>query len=480
MSLGLARALVFFTSAAVLVVELLAARLLAPYLGVSLVVFTGVIAVILAGISLGAWMGGRLADRRDPKSLLGPILITGGLTAMLSPLLVDLVGPSLGNDPISIVVASLVAFLVPAAVLSAVPPIVVKARLASLSETGAVVGSFSAVGTAGAIFGSLATGFFLVAAFATRPILFGLGALLVASGLTFHTARSRLAVTSSVLLVAGIGAVLAIAPEPCELETAYHCVVVAEDPQRESGRTLILDRLHNSYVDLDDPTHLEFRYIRLIADAVDTHFPGEPIRTVSIGGGGMTLPLYFDSTRPGSEHTVLEIDGGVVEVARTRLGVDRDFDVVVDDARISMRSLADATADLVVGDAYSGASVPWHLTTVEYTAEIERVLADDGLYAMNVIDFRQLRFARSAARTLIEVFDQVSLLVPLDYLDGESGGNFVFIASSRQFDDAAILAAVREHGGREVLIAADDLAAFASTGLLLRDDFAPVDQLLMR
>ena len=287
MPLSLARSLVFFTSAAVLVVELLATRLLAPYLGVSLMVFTGVIAVILGGISLGAWVGGRMADARDPRSLLGPILITGGLTAMASPLVVDFIGPGLTNNPVSIVFAAAISFLLPAAVLSAVPPIVVKIRLASLTETGSVVGSFSAVGTAGAIFGSILTGFFLVAAFPTRPVLFGLGVLLVAAGLAFHLTRSRSAATASLLLVVGLGGGLALVPGPCDLETAYHCVVVAADPQRDSGRILILDRLHNSYVDLEEPTHLEFRYVRIIADVVNTHMPEGPLRTVSIGGGGM-------------------------------------------------------------------------------------------------------------------------------------------------------------------------------------------------
>lgn len=480
MSLSLARSLVFFTSAAVLVVELLAARLLAPYLGVSLVVFTGIIAVILAGISLGAWLGGRLADSRDPRTLLGPILVAGGLTAMASPLMVDLIGPALTNHPVSIVFAAAVSFLVPAAVLSAVPPIVVKIRLESLAETGSVVGSFSAIGTAGAIFGSLLTGFLLIAAFPTRPTLFGLGALLVTAGLVFHANRSRRTVVSSLLLMTGIAGALAVVSGPCELETAYHCVIVAEDPQRSSGRILILDRLHNSYVDLDDPTHLEFRYVRIIADAVDTHRPDGLLRTVSIGGGGMTLPLYFDATRPGSEHTILEIDGRVVEVARTELGVDRNFDVVVKDARIGLRSVLDDSADLVVGDAYSGASVPWHLTTLEFTTEIARVLADEGLYTMNVVDFGGLQFARSAARTLIEVFDHVVLFVPPSYLGGRSGGNFVFVASARPFDADAILGAIRGRGGDEALISGGALLEFAASGVILTDDFAPVDQMLVQ
>ncbi|MDP3985080.1 MAG: fused MFS/spermidine synthase, partial [Acidimicrobiia bacterium] len=112
MSQLLARTLVFFTSASVLVIEILAGRLLAPYLGVSLEVFTGIIGVILAGISLGAWLGGRAADRMDPTRLPGPLMIAGGLTAILSPPIIDLVGPNLEIDPFSIVFLASVGFVV--------------------------------------------------------------------------------------------------------------------------------------------------------------------------------------------------------------------------------------------------------------------------------------------------------------------------------------------------------------------------------
>ena len=178
----LARTLVFVTSAAVLILEILAGRVLAPYLGVSLEVFTGIIGVILAGISVGAWAGGRAADRGEPRRLIGPLLVAGGLTAMAAPLIVDLVGPAASIGPLSIVGLTLIGFFAPAAVLSAIPPIVVKIRLSSLQETGSVVGSYSAIGTAGALFGTFVTGFVLIAAFPTRPIVIVVGALLVGLG----------------------------------------------------------------------------------------------------------------------------------------------------------------------------------------------------------------------------------------------------------------------------------------------------------
>src|SRR5690606_32238727 len=116
---------------------------------------------------------------------------------------------------------------------------------------------------------------------------------------------------------------------------------------------------------------------------IETAAPPGPITMVSIGGGGMTLPSYIHTTRPGSHNTVLEIDGGVVRIARDQLALPDEVEVLVDDARITLRAIPDGSADIVVGDAFSGASVPWHLTTIEYVGDIRRVLGPDGVYTMN-------------------------------------------------------------------------------------------------
>lgn len=476
----LARFLVFFTSASVLVVEILALRILAPYLGVGLAVFTGVIGVILAGISVGAWVGGRVADRVEPHRLLGPMIVVGGLTAMISPLLIDLIGPALSNDPVSIVFASAIGFFVPAAVLSTIPPLVVKIRLSSLDETGTVVGSYSAVGTAGAIFGTFITGFVLIAAFPTRPIVTVVGALLVVIGLTLWSTRTRWQAAGTITGALLLGVVLLMSDGPCQVETAYSCAIVEVDENRDSGRILILDRWLNSYVDLDDPTHLEFRYIQLMADIIETTIPEGVLDVVSIGGGGMTLPGYFQATRPPGVNTVFEIDGAVVELARTDMGLSAQIDVVVDDARLALSEVPDDSADVVIGDAFSGASVPWHLTTVEYVTEIRRVLRPEGIYTMNVIDTEDLRFARATATTLSEVFENVSLFGPPSYLEGAAGGNFIFVASDSRIEAGAIIDTVRDRGGIENVISGAEVLSFANGAPLLRDDFAPVDQMLGR
>ncbi|HSM45422.1 MAG TPA: fused MFS/spermidine synthase [Acidimicrobiia bacterium] len=475
----LARALVFFTSASVLVIEILAARLLAPYLGVSLEVFTGIIGVILAGISIGAWAGGAAADRGEPGRLLGPLLVSGGLTALLSPLVIDAIGPTLNAGVSSIVLAAAAGFFVPAALLSAVPPVVVKLQLASLDETGRVVGSYSAIGTAGAILGTFATGFVLLAAFPTRPIVTVVGIGITVSGILIWSLRVRWAVASLVVMGGLAGALLGV-DGPCEYETTYSCAIVVEDDVRTSGRTLLLDRVRNSYVDLDDPTYLEFRYIELIVDIIEVEGPAGPVNMVSIGGGGFTLPGYIEHTRPGSDNTVLEIDAKLVEIGRDELALTDDIDVVVDDARISIRRVPDAHAEIVIGDAYSGTSVPWHLTTVEFTEEVSRILSPDGVYAMNVIDYDDLDFVRSEAATLREVFPEVALFAPPRYLTGEVGGNYILVASPVGIDVAGIEAAIRSRGGEEVGVEDDALLDFIGDATPLTDDFAPVDQMLGR
>jgi len=475
----LARSLVFFTSAAVLVIEILAARLLAPYLGVSLEVFTGIIGVILAGISFGAWLGGRSADRTDPHRLPGPLLIAGGLTALASTLVIDAIGPTLRIDVVSIVFAAAAGFFVPAAILSAVPPVIVKIQLASLDETGRVVGTYSAIGTAGAILGTFVTGFVLIAAFPTRPIVIALGAALTVTGVLLSVTRTIWTLTSVVVAGLLVFALVALAG-PCEYETTYHCAIVDEDQARPSGRTLVLDRLRNSYVDLDDPTYLEFRYIELIADIIEVEAPAGPLDVVSIGGGGFTMPGYIDHTRPGSSNTVLEIDSKLVEIGHEELALTDDIEVIVEDARTSLRDVDDDTADVVIGDAYSGASVPWHLTTVEYKSEIDRVLTPTGTYVMNVIDYDDLDFIRSQALTLLEVFSEVALFAPDSYLAGESGGNFILVASNDEIDIDGIENRIQSRGGSERGIEDAELDRFIDDAQVLTDDFAPVDQMLGR
>ncbi len=483
MSRGTALALVFLASAAVLVLEIMAGRLLAPYVGVTLETFTGIIGTVLAGISLGAWLGGRMADRRDPGTLLGPLLLAGAGATLAAPAIVRAVGPALQTGaPAEIVVAAAAGFFAPALVLSAVPPVVVKMQLHDLGRTGEVVGGFSAVGSAGAIFGTFVTGFVLVAAAPSQAVILGVGLVLaVVGGLAWYRFRGRkgqMAAAAGIVLLAAAG--IAAAP-PCERETAYFCARVESDPDRPTGRSLFLDTLRHSYVDLADPEHLELRYTRVIADVVAALPPG-PLRVLHVGGGGFTLPAYLDAVRPGSSHLVLELDPGVVEIADDRLGLTVGGSVTVEtgDARLGIRRAARGEFDLVVGDAFGGRAVPWHLTTEEFAGDLAGRLAAGGAYVMNVIDHPPLRFARAEVATLAAVFPHVVVIAPASYLAGDEGGNFVLAGSATAVPAGAIEAAIAARAGEETVLAGAAARAWADGAPVLRDDFAPVDQLLTR
>ncbi|MBJ7453831.1 MAG: fused MFS/spermidine synthase, partial [Blastococcus sp.] len=410
----------FLSSGAVLVMEIVGLRLIAPYVGVTLQTSTAVIGFALAAIALGAWTGGAVADRSDPRRLIAPLMVAGGALVIAILPLVRFTGDLVsGADAGAVLLLAAVAVVVPAALLSAVPPMVVKLQLSNLAETGAVVGKLSGIGTLGAIAATFVTGFLLIAVLPSSAILVGTGAVTVLAGLALGVVlqrgsgvRRRVPVALVLLAVAG-SLLAAVAPTPCEEETAYHCARVVADPERDSGRVLVLDTLRHSYVDLDDPTYLEFEYVRAIASVADASFPAdEPLSALHVGGGGLTLPRYLAEVRPGTTSRVVEVDPGVVDIDREQLGLETSDALRVDvaDGRVGLEEETAGERDLVVGDAFGGLSVPWQLTTREALELVDRALADDGVYAVNLIDNPPLGFVRAELATLRDVFEHVVLL----------------------------------------------------------------------
>jgi hypothetical protein len=481
-----AGALVFVASGSVLVLETLAGRLLAPYVGVSLETFTGVIGVVLAGIATGTWCGGRLADRFDPRTLLPVALTLGGGAAIAAVPIIRVIGPGAdGSSPVTIVFLAGMAFFLPAALLSAVSPLTVKAQLRDVEHTGRVVGRVEALGTAGSLVGVFGTGFVLVAEFPTTPVVIAIGSALVVAGVGLWVGRrtdgrGALVATGVTVAVLSSGAAVLAGP-PCDVETAYFCAQVDIDEARPSGRILWLDDLRHAYVDLDDPTYLEFQYTQLLGDVVDAMAPaGAPLDVVHLGGGGFTIPRYVEATRPGSDNLVLELDPGVVRIATDELGLvpsDR-LRIRTGDARGHLRDVPADSADLVVGDAFGGRAVPYHLATEEFATDIRRVLRDDGIYAQNIIDQPPLRFLWADVATLRAVFAHVAVLGPTGRFDASAGGNTIVLASDAPLPLAALRAELVDRGALDEVRADAELDDAVDGATVLTDDYAPVDQLL--
>jgi spermidine synthase len=322
----------------------------------------------------------------------------------------------------------------------------------------------------------------LVSRVPVSGILVGLGVLLLVASVLVQVAGRRGrgdAVLALVVALAGVGA--AAAPSGCDVETTYHCLAVDVDPERSGGRVLVLDGLRHSYVDLEDPTHLEFAYVQAMATVIDTAFPvGEPLDAYHLGAGGLTLPRWLSEARPGSTGRVSEIDAGVVEADLRLLGgeLPEGVEVSVEDGRLAIDDLEPASLDLVVGDAFGGISVPWHLATREALEGLEESLGEDGVYVANVIDHAPFGFARAYVRTAAEVFDEVALLAAPDVLAGSDGGNMVVVASREPVDLDVVEEELAARGTDWKALAGAELAAWADGAPVLTDDFAPVDQLL--
>jgi spermidine synthase len=479
---AVAAGLVSVAAGAVLVLEILSVRLLAPYVGLTLETTTAIIGAVLFGIAVGAALGGWTADRVNPYWLVIGLLVGGGLLVLLTVPIIRALGPSASEGGSTAAVGVTFAALVPvAAVLSAVTPTVARLQLRDLRASGTIVGGLSAWATAGALVGTFGTGFVLVPLLPVSTSVLGIGILLVLAGVLLGVYTRRMdpsKIVAAVLATMALAVLTLVQHSPCNAETTYHCAQIQIDPERPTAKLLLLDRGYNSEVDLTDPRYLGFNYEHWIGDAITAlGRPGAPLDAVFVGGGAFTLPRWLETTRPGSRSNVLEVDGRLVEFDRKDFGLrtSPDLRATIGDARLTIRREAAKSADVVVGDAFSSRTVPWQLMTTEWLREIRRVLRPDGLYALNMIDFPPLSLLRAEAATLLDAFTNVRMITPAEADGRPAGGNVVLLASNGplppQHRPPAENASVYEHAAVVKLVAG---------AKPLRDDFAPVDQLETR
>ena len=484
-------AIVFVSSACIMILELVAGRIVAPYVGVSLYTWTTIIGVVLAGISLGNYLGGRLADRWPSPRLLGLLFLLAGFTSF-TVLAVDYVGVRLPTDLVVVQIVFLVSvlFFIPCAILGTISPVVAKLAVQDLATTGSTVGKIYAAGTLGSILGTFATGFVLISRFGTYAIVWGVALALLAMSALFLAPRRRTALILSTVIVVG-GLSLAWqqgwSRGPCGLETNYFCIKVREEDRNgEKVRVLVLDRLVHSYTSMDDPTKLVYGYEQMYAEATALRAADDPrLRALFIGGGGYTFPKYMEATYPGSDLEVIEIDPGVTRVAYELLGVPADSRIITrnEDARMVLREPPEQPFDLIMGDAFNDYSVPYHLTTREFNDLVTRWLSPGGLYMVNIIDGPRGDFVRAFVTTLRQTFPYVYVAPTIDAWRSSPRSTFVLIASDEPLaverldgidagDGQALLA--------RQLLDDEELAALLAErpAITLTDQFAPVDQLL--
>jgi spermidine synthase len=494
--------IVFVGSACSLILELVAGRILAPFIGVSLYTWTSIIGVVLAGISLGNYLGGRIADRAPRPQTLGVLFLLSGLASLMVLALIQYVGARAVNLPVPlmarIIIVTAIVFFLPSLLLGTISPVVVKLTLKDLKETGATVGKIYAWSTLGSIIGTFATGFILISQFGTRVIVAGVAVVCILMALVFGQLwkRDKLPVTTALLLVfLGFGFWLntrdAMA-SPYWKESNYYSIRFYNQAGDEQSavRVLVLDHLVHSFVKLDDPTHLEYSYEKIYKDIVGYLSQTKPaMNVVFIGGGGYTFPRYMEAVYPKSNIEVIEIDPDVTRLNYEELGLSRNTRIVTHnmDGRMFFND-GDAIKgkyDLVMGDAFNDLSIPYHLTTLEFDQKVRESMKPDAFFMVNIIDNPQRGdFLRPYVNTLKQVFPHVTVAAVGLGWQASAQNTLIVVASMVPLDADKMTDTLKQLGQDPItkVMSETEMSDYLKKGtdLILTDDHAPVDQLIAR
>lgn len=481
--------IVFTCGAIVMMLELAGARLLAPYFGNSLFVWTSLIGVMLGFMSLGNYLGGRLADARVDAGNLFWILIGSAVwislitfaEGSLLPLLAE--GSSLRTLA---VLSATILFAFPSTLLGMVSPYCIRLRMHALEDSGATVGSLYALSTLGSIVGTFAAGFWLIALFGTHDMLtwlalaLGLLSLLVMRWVPELWKRGvALGALGLVLALSAAG----VAAGAETIDTQYDRYVIRKVVDPADGRPMVAlsrdTRGAESAVYLDSREPYRFDYYRFydLAPAI----AGGVNRTLLVGGGTFSYPRLFMREHPSSRMDVVEIDPALYDIAKREFGYvdDSNISLFFEDGRTFLNR-ATGPYDAVFMDAFkSEATVPYQLTTRETWQRTLEVLDEDGVVIMNVIASptdERAPFFNALYASIASVFPQVrAYAVQADTTPGAVRNTMIVAAKSPRTD---IEAAVRR--------ANPELSAKLISGYrppadtqVLTDDHAPVDQLLL-
>ena len=487
------------SAAAALAVELSAARLLAPLVGMSLFTWTAIITVVLAGFSAGHWIGGVVASKvrvaaRAERWLaltlwLAGLAVAAAVAAMpLAPWIIEFSG---GVRVTTVLALSATLFLVPSLAAGVVSPLgtAIAVEKAGSRDRGRVLARMFAASAAGAICGVLCTGYVLV------PVLGAAGALALVGLLqsilgawVWHGAGGggRQILGGAVVVGLALAGSLMVIRPICDVESQYYCLKGVDTAEATGfpSRGLKIDGWLHSVEDITGRDRLFIESHDFVDNLIRRERHGlDGVTALFIGGGGLTLPELWRRDGQADRLWVLEIDPAVTQFATERLmvGVEEPLRVIHADGRAGLRDLeADARFDVIYNDAYTGLTMPAHLVTREFHAQVRGRLREEGLYVVNLIDApRDPRFLASLARTLGEDFADVEIWRRQGMGSGNRRMHYGVVARKRP----SVFAALTSRSDPTRLWERLDHATVEgllgeATALILRDDLAPVDRLL--
>ena len=510
-SLLIPSATVFISSFCIMVLELVAARLIARHLGSSLYTWTAVIGVVLAGISLGNYLGGRVADRFPARRALAVLFAISSATCVLTVILNNLVPQSIWlwefTWPARTFTHVFLVFMLPSTLLGTISPVVAKMALDRGLPTGRTVGTIYAWGAIGSIAGTFAAGYWLIGAMGTVEIVWVVGGILLLMGILYCVCLWPFCVWAVLFLSAmalamapmdwcqAAAAALSLREQPdlqviYQDETPYCYVSVKRLSQDPDKREFVQDKLTHSRIVMGDITDLQYFYTKIYAATTRVlSTDKEKLSVMVIGGGGYVYPRYVEKMWPGSLIEVVEIDPGVTKAAMQAFGLERDTTIktINMDARNYVdqllhqqrRSGRKKLFDFVYGDAFNDYSVPYQLLTKEFNDKISQILSDDGAYVLTLIDiYEQGQYLGAVINTLQKTFADVHVITETR-MPKWARNTFVVVAAKRKLDINDIISKYEASSDLWHLGESDiDYLLDKARRIVLTDNYAPVENLL--
>jgi MFS family permease len=466
----------FISGLLVMVLELVGSRLVAPYLGTSIFVWTSLIGTILLSLSIGYFLGGRLADKHPEFSRLSFLLIVASIlstTILILEIFVPLIVLLPFDLRIITVIVAIMLFTPVTIILGMVSPYVARIKISSVTSSGAAIGTLYSLSTIGSIIGTFLGGFILISYFGTVTIMIGISAMLFClylfSVLTNpkKTVHYKLIIVFIFLFIAQILVANLDRNVVADIDSTYNRWLVEDHIDPQSSR--IIRYLKNnifgiqSAMALDNPTELVIPYLK----EFDTAAKLRPNFTTAllIGAGSYTYPTHFIVTYPQKKLDIVEIDPKLRTIAETFFSFKPTENIIIaeEDGRVFLNNNT-KKYDVIFLDAFSSQlSIPHHLTTIEAVEKIHDSLSENGLVVANIISplkGNSTDFLHAEVLTYKKVFTYVTLKQVLPNLPKERIQNVILFASDSPINEGAELAVTPTNAER----------------LILTDDFAPIER----
>ena len=476
--------IVFISGAVVMILEITGSRVLAPYLGTSLFVWTSIIGIILGSLSLGYYLGGKLADKEANYNIFSLIIFIAALligsTTVLKEALLQLLQVNISSIKLGAVLAATALFAPASIFLGMVSPYAVKLKMKDLKTSGRTVGNLYAISTIGSITGTFLAGFVLISYFGNTKLLLILTITLILCSILGYKKKllkSRTLVLSFFIIYLGTIQLTQASFEESgylDIDTNYSRVRVVDDGLI---RKLRISERHSSamYLYNDEPVYEYVKFYHLFS-----HFNPEFENVLMIGGGAYSFPKDFLKKYATATIDVVEIDPKITEIAQKyfRLEENDRLEIFHEDGRTYLNKNEEKYDAILIDAFLNYYSIPHHLTTIETVEKVYESLNKNGVVALNLVSSMEgetSQFLRAEYKTYKEVFPQVYLF-PVQAPDSsETFQNIFLIALKSETlpsfeNEDPIINERLEHLWEEEI----DLDI-----PVLTDDFAPVDQYLM-